>query len=77
MLPYIVAAGHYNYGYSLPLHLEEMNNPKNTTPGVYHYFLNYHFIVRGKAGFLNGAPNDMALQQTYNRDVKESASGFT
>ena len=36
-----------------------------------------HFGVRREAGSFNDVPNDMALEQMYNRDVKESASGFT
>ena len=34
-------------------------------------------VVRLKVGSLNCVPSDTALEQTYNRDVKESASGFT
>ena len=77
MLPFIVAAGHHNYSYSLPLFLKEMNNLRNTAPEVYHHFMKGHFVVRRKAGAFNGVPTDMALEQTYNRDAKESHSGLT
>ena len=45
MLPYIVAAGHHNYGYSLPLYLKEMNSLKDTAPEVYDHFMKGYFVV--------------------------------
>ena len=44
---------------------------------IWYYFIKGHFVVRRKAGSFNGVPTDMALEQTYNRGVKESASGLT
>ena len=76
MLPFIVAAGHHNYSYSLPLFLKEMNDLWNTAPEVYEHFLKGNFVVRRKAGSFNGVATDMALEQTYNRDAKESHSGL-
>ena len=76
MPPFSVAAGHHNYIYSLSLFLKEIINLKNTAPYVYNYFTKGHYVVRRKAGSFNGVPSDTALEQTYNRDVKESASGL-
>lgn len=77
MLPIIVAAGHHNYSYSLPLFQKEMNSLWSTAPEVYQHFMKGHFVVRRKTGSFNAVPTDMALEQTYNRDAKESHSGLT
>ena len=77
MLPYIISAGHHNYSYSFPLYLSEMNVLKNTAPEVWSYFMKGCFAVRRKDGSFNGVPADMALEQTYNKDAKESASGLS
>ena len=77
MLPFVVAAGHHNYIYSLPLCLKEMNNLKDQTPYVYQYFTKDQHGVQTKAGSFKGVTSDMADGQTYNIDVKESASGLT
>ena len=63
--------------YSLPLFLKEMNDLWNTAPEVYEHFMKGHFVVRRRAGSFNGVATDMALEQTYNRDAKESHSGLT
>ena len=53
-----------------------MNELKNTTPEVWSYFMKGCFAVRRKDCSFNRVPADMALEQTYNRDAKESASGL-
>ena len=48
MLPFVVAAGHHNYIYSLPMCLKEMNNLKNPAPYVYQYFTKGQYYVQKK-----------------------------
>jgi hypothetical protein len=71
MLPYLVAAGHHNYSNALPLFLQEMNTLDEFAPDVYEAFKAGHFTVRTTEGSFNGVPADMALEQTYNKDVKK------
>lgn len=77
MIPYVVASGHHNYATALPLFLCEMKDLKNKAPDVYAQFQRGNFVVRRTKGRFNAVPTDMALEQTYNKDVKESASGLT
>jgi len=77
ILPYLVAAGHHNYSSALPLFLHEMHTLSETAPEIHNYFKDGHFTIRTKEGAFNGVPADMALEQTYNKDVKEKASGLT
>ena len=53
MLPCVVAAGHHNYIYSLPMCLKEMNNLKNPAPYVYQYFTKGQYDVRKKLNHSN------------------------
>ena len=46
------------------------------TPYVYQYFTKGQHGVRNKSGSFKGVTSDMAHVQTYNIDVKESASGL-
>jgi len=71
------AAAHNNYIYSLSLCLSEINNLKDSTPYVYQYFTKGQHGVRKKAGSFKSVNSDMAHGQTYNIDLKESASGLT
>jgi len=50
MLPFVVAAGHHNYIYSLSLCLKEMNNLKDPTQNIYQYFTKGIHGVRKKLG---------------------------
>ena len=64
MLPFVVAAGHHNYIYSLPMCLKEMNNLKNPAPYVYQYFTIGQYDVRKKAESFKCITSDMAHGQT-------------
>ena len=67
MLPYLVAAGHYKY-VSCPSHnIQAMKALPNS---VETEFRKENFVVRQRAGKLNGMWTDMASEQTYNRDAK-------
>ena len=71
MLPFVVAAGHHNYIYSLSLCLKKLYNLKNPTPYVYQYFANEKSrCCAKKAGSIKCVTSDMAHGQTYNRDVE-------
>ena len=63
MLPFVVAAGHHNYIYSLPMCLKEMNNLKNPAPYVYQNFRNDQYDVP-KAESFKCITSDIAHGQT-------------
>ena len=48
MLSFVVAAGHHNYIYSLPLCIKKMNNLYDPIPYVYQYFTKGQHGVRKK-----------------------------
>ena len=79
ILPYLVAARHFNYSYSLPLYIREMKKLADTAPEVYKQFTDGKFVVRRSNGQGNAVSPDLALEQTYNKDVKEKSglSGIT
>ena len=66
MLPFVVATGHHNYLYSLPLFLQAGNEqPEKHCPiciAILH--TKGHYVVLRKVGSFNGVPSDTALEQT-------------
>ena len=68
MLPFVVAAGHHNYIYSLPMCLKEMSNLKNPAPYVYQYFTKGHYDVRKKLSHSNVSLSSWA-------DIKHRCEG--
>ena len=74
MLPFVVAAGHHSYIYSLLLCLKEINKLKNPAPYVYQYFTKGQHGVRKKLGH---SKVSHLIWLMGSIDVKESASGLT
>lgn len=70
MLPVFFATDRPNYTRWLTVHVAELKSQPDTNPSFYEEFCNGNFVVnRTGVNFASVSPN-MALEQSFNRDVK-------
>jgi len=77
MLPFAVVAVHHNYIYSLPPVPKGNEQPEEPSTKCVPVLHERSIRCAKKTGSFKGVTSVTAHGQTYNRDVKESASGLT
>ena len=76
MLPYLAAAGHYNYTKSVVVYLQQMKSLCITHPEIHAAFLKGCHVARRTNRFWAGISSDLTIEQTLMRSAK-STGGLT
>ena len=72
MLPYLSAAGHYNYAKSCHIYLQEMLALDKSNPIVKEYFEKGLFVIRRSDRYWGGLPPNLTIEQTLMRTMKST-----
>ena len=73
MLPYLSAAGHYNYSKSCHIYLQEMFALDKSNPVVKEHFNKGLFVIRRSDNYWGGLPPDLTIEQTLMRTMKSTS----
>ena len=72
MLPYLSAAGHYNYAKLCHIYLQEMLALDKSNPIVKEYFEKGLFVIRRSDRYWGGLPPNLTIEQTLMRTMKST-----